>query len=77
MTAAFLFFTIVVILGFLGWQLHEARQERLQLVNRIIGQTPGAVRVLDSRPVEQQSLPPMTPEEREFWEHGEPIGGLA
>lgn len=76
MTAVLLFFTVCVTLGFLGWSMYEARQERLQLINRIIGKTAGEVRVLDSRDTDEW-LPPrpaMTDEEFDFLEHGDPIG---
>ena len=78
MTAFLLFLTIVVILGFLGWTMHEAREERRQLINRIIGKTPGQVRVLDQEPqFRPPPTPPVDPETAEFWAFGEPVGGIA
>lgn len=77
MTAILLFLTICVLLAFLGWVMHEAQEERRQLINRIIGKTPGQVSILDREP---QFVPPPTPptdaEMREYLDFGEPVGGL-
>jgi hypothetical protein len=73
MTAAFLFFTVVALLGFLGWREWLAVQERRTLINRIIGRTPGEVRTLDAKPAERQQVT-VPPEFVDFWENGDPIG---
>lgn len=76
MAEAFLFATVCVLLLFVGWLEWLHVRERRTLVNTLIARTPSEVRMLNQQvdrpepPIESR----LTPEEREFWDHGEMIG---
>jgi hypothetical protein len=70
----YLFATVCVLLAFLGWTLHAARQERLALINRLIARTPGEVRLLEADPTPAPKPRVLHDDELEYLNFGEPVG---
>jgi hypothetical protein len=68
-----MFSVVVCLLAYLAWRDHSERQDRRELLNRILARNPAELRALDAK-IAPREPTPVDEELRDFFLNGDPVG---
>lgn len=68
-----MFAVVVVLLAYLAWRDHSERQDRRELLARILARNPAELRALEAKPAPPREVP-IDEDLIEFLKHGDVVG---
>lgn len=68
-----MFSVVVVLLVYLAWRDHSERQDRRELLARILARNPAELRALEAKPAPPREVS-IDPAIEEFLKYGDPVG---